>query len=206
MLKQIFTYSIIAVGFLLLLVLYGAVLNSTEKSLLENLTEKGLDVDGDFIIVINKSNNFLEVFSDSILIKRYHASIGTFVEKNTTKRLIGTPSGIYKICRIDTTSQFQKSFFINYPNLEDSEKAFKMGILTEKEFEQLKFDFYYSKCINDQTRLGGNISIHGTGAHDFFISNLPFVFNWTDRSVGLSNSAIAELNLVMREGTIVEFK
>lgn len=206
MLKHIFTYSIIAVGFLLMLVLYGAILNSTEKSLIENLSEKGLHVDGEFKIVINSSNNFLEVFSDSILIKRYHAALGKFVKKKTSNGFIGKPSGSYKICRIDTASQFQKSFFINYPNLEDSEKAFKMGIVSEKEFEQLKFDFYYSKCINDQTQLGGNISIHGTGRHDFFISNLPFVFNWTDRSVGLSNSAITELNLLIREGTIVEFK
>jgi len=49
--------------------------------------------------------------------------------------------------------------------------------------------------------LGGDIGIHGIGRLNFFFKNLPFVFNWTDGSIALSNENIDELISVVKVGT-----
>ena len=76
----------------------------------------------------------------------------------------------------------------------------------EKEIDQLKFDFYYSGCTSDKTILGGNIGIHGIGRYDYFFKNLPFVYNWTDGSIAVSNEDIDELYTAVKKGTEVVIK
>jgi len=54
--------------------------------------------------------------------------------------------------------------------------------------------------------LGGNICIHGIGRLNSIFKNLPFVYNWTDGSIALSNESLDEILSVIKTGTQVVIK
>ena len=54
--------------------------------------------------------------------------------------------------------------------------------------------------------LGGNIGIHGIGRLNSIFKNLPFVYNWTDGSIALSNEDLDEILTVINTGTNIVIK
>ncbi|MDP2366599.1 MAG: L,D-transpeptidase family protein, partial [Ignavibacteria bacterium] len=114
-----------------------------------------------------------------------------------------TPVGDYKICNISNNHIYYKFLQINYPNLEDAAEALRKSFITQKQFDELKFDFYYEECVNPNTVLGGQIGIHGIGRLNPVFKNLPFVYNWTDGSIALSNEDLDEILSVINTGTKV---
>ena len=117
-----------------------------------------------------------------------------------------TPVGTYKICKIYPTHKYHKFFQLNYPNLEDGSNALRRGWISQKEFNDIKFEYYYEQCTRYNRVLGGNIGIHGIGELNYIFKNLPFVYNWTDGSIAMSNENIDEIYSVIREGTEVVIK
>jgi murein L,D-transpeptidase YafK len=117
-----------------------------------------------------------------------------------------TPVGVYRICKIYKTHKYHKFFQINYPNLEDGASALRKGWISQKEFNDIKFQYYYEGCTKFHYILGGDIGIHGIGELNYIFKNLPFVFNWTNGSVAMSNENIDEIFSVIREGTEVVIK
>jgi hypothetical protein len=67
----------------------------------------------------------------------------------------------------------------------------------------MSYQFYYEDRPTQNSPLGGNIGIHGIGKLNFLFKNLPFVFNWTDGSIAISNEEIDELCGVIKKGTKV---
>jgi murein L,D-transpeptidase YafK len=104
------------------------------------------------------------------------------------------------------TYKYYKFIKINYPNLEDASEALRKSLITQKQFNQLKFEFYYEECTNCQYSLGGEIGIHGIGRLNPIFKNLPFVYNWTDGSIALCNEDLDEILTVISEGTKVVIK
>lgn len=193
--------------FLVGVVVYGIILNLREVTLKEAMALKGIKEFEKVNIVIDRSAFSLSLFDDTTLVKTYKASFGRNVKE--PKKVDGdgsTPIGVYKICSIDTASQYHKFFRINYPNLEDAEEALRRGSISLKEFEDIKFNYYYGDCTPFSKILGGNIGIHGIGRLNFIFKNLPFVYNWTDGSIALSNENIDELYSVVKKGTKVVIK
>ncbi|MDP2304018.1 MAG: L,D-transpeptidase [Ignavibacteria bacterium] len=203
MIKQVFFFSGGIVLFLLGCIVYGIIINVREQTIEEAMNSHGISTLENVHIVVEQSTYSLNLFSDSILVKKYRAAFGRIKK---SKSIIGekaTPIGSYKICEIDSSHIYGKFFRLNYPNLEDAERGLLKKKITQKEFDQLKFEYYYGKCPNNKTALGGNIGIHGSGKLDYLIKNLPFVFNWTDGSVAVSNQNIDELYKYVKEGTVI---
>lgn len=158
-------------------------------------------------IIIDRKNYTLSVYEDSVLIKSYRASFGKSVHNPKTKAGDrSTPVGEYKICRVDTSHIFHIFMQINYPNLDDAMNALRKGWISQKEFNEIKFQFYYEGCIKFNTVLGGDLGIHGIGKFNYIFKNLPFVYNWTNGSIALSNEDIDELYSIVKEGTKVVIK
>lgn len=193
--------------FLVGVVVYGIILNLREIPLKEVMVIKGIKQFQKPNIVIDRSTFSLSLFDDTTLVKTYKASFGRNVKQ--PKKIDGdggTPVGVYKICSIDTASEYHKFFKINYPNLKDAEEVLRRGGISLKEFENIKFNYYYSDCTPFSKILGGNIGIHGIGRLNFIFKNLPFVYNWTNGSIALSNENIDELYSVVKKGTKVVIK
>ena len=193
--------------FLVGVIVYGIILNSLEEPLSEAMQGKGFKKLKDVNIIIDRRSYTLSLLEDTVLIKTYRASFGrNLLEPKSKADDNATPVGEYKICDIDTAHNYYKFLKLNYPNLNDAAEALRKGLITQKEYDQLKFEFYYEECPKLQTVLGGNIGIHGIGRLNYIFKNLPFVYNWTDGSIALSNENIDEIYSVIMEGTKVVIK
>jgi len=189
------------------IILYGVILNLRNIPLSEAILKAGYTEITNPKIIIDRQNYTLGIYEDSVLIKNYRVSFGKSVL--TPKTRAGdkaTPVGVYKICKIYTTHKYYKFFQINYPNLEDGTNALRKGWISQKEFNDIKFQFYYEGCTKYHNLLGGDIGIHGIGELNYIFKNLPFVYNWTNGSIAMSNDSVDEIYSVIKEGTEVVIK
>ncbi|NWF88962.1 MAG: L,D-transpeptidase [Ignavibacteriaceae bacterium] len=188
-------------------IFYGIILNLRENSLSEELKGKGFEKFEKPNILIDRKSFSLTLYEDTVAIKMYRASFGKNLSESKTKAEDNaTPVGVYAICDLDSNHQYHKFLKINYPNVNDASEALRKGWINQKQFEQLKFEFYYAGCPNPNTVLGGNLGIHGIGKFDYILKNLPFVYNWTNGSIAISNEAIDEIFSVVQRGTKVVIK
>jgi murein L,D-transpeptidase YafK len=185
-------------------IVYGIVLNLRQVTLAEAMEMNGISKLKNTSLVVDRSNFSLNLYEGEILIKSYRASFGRILNAPKMRANDGaTPVGTYRICSVDSLSRYHKFFKINYPNLDDAGEALKKGWISQKEFNEIKFQYYYESCTEHHRILGGNIGIHGIGKFNYILKNLPFVFNWTDGSVALSDEDIDELYPLIKIGTKV---
>ena len=206
-LRNVFYMTAGIIVFMFGVIVYGIILNSLEDSLQEDMIKKGFTELKDVNIVVDRKTFTLSVYEDTVLIKTYRASFGRNV--NIAKSRgddNATPVGEYQICDIDTVYKYYKFLKLNYPNLDDASQALRKGLISQREFDQLKFEFYYEGCPKLKTVLGNNVGIHGIGKLNFIFKNLPFVYNWTDGSIALTNEDIDEILSVAKKGTKVVIK
>jgi len=185
------------------LIAYGLILNSGEVSLEEAMKELNLTKIENPKIIIDRSSYRLQLYSGNILVKSYKTVFGKNPSKiKTSADDLVTPIGEYRICSIDNNHKYHKFLQINYPNERDAAEALKRGYITQQEFEIIVNS--KNECPVSNTKLGANIGIHGIGEYDIIFRNLPFIFNWTNGSVAISNKSIDELSSVVKIGTYVK--
>jgi murein L,D-transpeptidase YafK len=188
-------------------VLYGIIINIREIPLKEAMRLKGFSQLSNTSILIERKNYSLSIYEDTVLIKTCRANFGRNINNPKCREDDNaTPVGEYMICSVDTINKYHKFLRLNYPNLIDASEALVKGIISQKQFDKLNFEFYYGDCPDQDTDLGGNIGIHGIGEYNAIFKNLPFVFNWTDGSVAVSNEDIDEIYSVVKRGTKVVIK
>jgi murein L,D-transpeptidase YafK len=189
------------------MVIYGIILNSGEINLAEAMQSKGLSKLENVHLVVNKNKYRVELYSNTLLIKSYKAVFGkNKSEIKTFAEDYVTPLGSYIICSVDTNSVYHKFLKLNYPNLRDAAEALKNGYISNEEYMKLKEGFNNNDCSPYDTKLGANIGIHGIGEYNLIFKNLPFVFNWTNGSIAVSNESIDEIYEVTHIGTKVEIR
>jgi len=205
MLKNIFYITSSIAIFFAGIIVYGIILNLREIKLSEAMKEKGLNSISNPTIIINRKKYTLDLYSDSVKVKQYKVVFGrnNGFEKNSRNDFI-TPIGNYKICHIDSNYKYYKRLKLNYPNVQDAERSLRKGIISRIEYFTILNALKKNNCSYIYTKLGGNISIHGIGKYNIIFKNLPFVFNWTNGSIALSNENIDELCSVVKIGTKVK--
>ena len=206
-LKNVIYLTFAIIIFFFGVIVYGIVLNLRDIPLSEALLKNGYTEITNPKIVVDRHNYTLGIYEDSVLIKNYKVSFGKSVQTPKTKAGDkSTPVGVYRICKIFIKHKYHKFFQINYPNLEDGAAALRKGWISQKEFNDIKFQYYYEGCTKYHHILGGDIGIHGIGELNYIFKNLPFVFNWTNGSIAMSDENIDEIYSVIREGTEVVIK
>ncbi|HVO72729.1 MAG TPA: L,D-transpeptidase [Ignavibacteriaceae bacterium] len=193
--------------FILGVIVYGVVLNLREIPLKEAMLLKGYSELVNTNIIIERRNFTLNLYEDTVLIKSYRANFGrNLSEAKSRAGDEATPVGEYRICSIDTAHKYHKFLRLNYPNISDITEGLRKGIITQNEFDSLKFEYFYEDCPELKTALGGNMGIHGIGEYNYIFKNLPFIYNWTDGSIAVSNEHIDEIYSVVKKGTKVVIK
>ncbi len=100
-----------------------------------------------------------------------------------------TPEGEYYITHKNPRSRFYLSLGVSYPNVTDAGEGLKAGLITEAQHQAI-INAIRSKTKPPQnTRLGGDIFIHGGGTGKLF----GLVKDWTLGCVALENEEIKEL-------------
>ena len=187
------------------MIIYGIILNLREITLNEAMISKELSKLGEITIIIDRSNYQLDLYSDTVLVKRYKVVFGKNRSNLKTSAFdYATPIGNYNICIIDTNTQYHKFLKLNYPNRRDAAEALKNHYINKSEHDKIIQSYSNNNCSQNETPLGANIGIHGTGEYDFIFKNLPFIFNWTNGSIAVSNENIDELFSVVKIGTKVK--
>ncbi len=193
--------------FLAGVIVYGIILNSKEIPLSEAMAENNLKKLKNVRLIVHRMDYEMDLYSDTVFVKSYKAVFGRNSSNvKTGAQDFATPRGRYRICRIDTNARYYKCFRLNYPNESDAADAFKKKEITQKEYLKIVHSLETNGCPPQTTYLGGRIGIHGIGKYNFIFKNLPFVFNWTNGSIAISNDDIDELYKVVKIGTPVFIK
>jgi murein L,D-transpeptidase YafK len=118
------------------------------------------------------------------LLKTYKIALGN--SPTGTKRQQGdgaTPEGDYYITHKNSRSKFYLSLGLSYPNRNDAIAGMKKGLISQREYEAIVNAINRKEKPPQNTRLGGDIFIHGGGNGS----------DWTLGCVALENEGIKEL-------------
>ena len=146
-------------------------------------------------IVIKKQARTLEVQRDGRVFKNYRIALG--FEPNGTKIRQGdgkTPEGVYYVRVKNPASQYYLSLGLSYPEPKDAERGLKAGLIDKAQYQAILRAARQGVRPPWNTRLGGEIFIHGGGSSR----------DWTWGCIALENADIKELFAMTTNGTEVE--
>jgi murein L,D-transpeptidase YafK len=143
-------------------------------------------------LVFDKSDSRLEVWEGGEMLKSYAALQGHFPERD--KRVEGdfaTPEGEFYICRKNPQSAFHKFLLISYPNKEDAERGLRDRLISREEYRQIVTAIDHHGAPPQNTRLGGNVGIHGGacltwGCVSLTDDEIDELYGWTDLGTKLT--------------------
>ncbi|MEN8192365.1 MAG: L,D-transpeptidase [Bacteroidota bacterium] len=190
--------------FFVSMLLYGMLQNIGEIPLEKIISEKNVNLDSNINLQIDKKKQKLMLYSDTTFIKSYKIACGRSQSniKRSSEDYV-TPTGEYFVCSIGKSENYYKLFKLSFPNKEDASEALKEGDISKEEYGKIMNSFNSDSCSYYNTQLGANIGIHGIGVYNFIFKNLPFVFNWTNGSISISNESIDEIFPYVKIGTKV---
>ena len=145
-------------------------------------------------IIVRKSARKLELYSDSVLLKTYKVGLG--LNPVADKKQEGdrcTPEGEFYIFTKNSKSAYYLSLGLSYPNAEDADRGLRDGLITKAEYGAIRAAIRKKTMPLQNTKLGGQIYIHGHGAGS----------DWTWGCVALENEDVRELYDAVSAGTPV---
>jgi len=148
-------------------------------------------------IIVSKAKRTLEYREEGISrefpIGLGSAPIGRKSQQGDRK----TPEGAYFITHKNSRSQFYLSLGISYPNPDDAKVGFESGMISRAQYAAIEETSRQRHRPPQNTRLGGDIFIHGRGAQS----------DWTWGCIALNDEDMKILFEHVRVGdkvTIVE--
>lgn len=111
-----------------------------------------------------------------------------------------TPTGDYRITRIDRASRFHVFIGLDYPTLEHVSRAYQRGVIGNARYRELREIAYDGLVLPQDTVLGGYIGLHGLGRAD---PQWHARFHWTEGCVALTDAQIDRLLDYIHEGSRV---
>jgi murein L,D-transpeptidase YafK len=145
-------------------------------------------------IIIIKSRRVLKLYSRDEVVRRYRIGLGLSpIEDKVRQGDRRTPEGDFYICLKNPGSQFYRSLGLSYPNREHADRGFRDGLITRGQYDQIVRAIERKRLPLQNTRLGGEIFIHGSGSAS----------DWTWGCIALDNKDMKELFDAVPIGTSV---
>ncbi len=146
-------------------------------------------------LVIHKARREMELYDGERLVKVYRIALGLNPVDDKRKEGDGcTPEGDFYICTKNDRSRFHLFLGLSYPNQEDAERGLESGLISREEHDRIIEAIAARKRPPWNTKLGGEIGIHGGGAG----------VDWTQGGIAVENKDIEELFMVMNLGSTVK--
>ena len=145
-------------------------------------------------VLVKKARRELLLYSNDKLVRTYHIGLG--LSPLGDKVRAGdrrTPEGDFYIFTKNDKSAFYLSLGLSYPNIPHAERGLRDGLISRGQYETIIRAVKAGKAPPQNTRLGGDIYIHGNGAQS----------DWTWGCVALENDDIRELFAALSVGTPV---
>jgi murein L,D-transpeptidase YafK len=148
-------------------------------------------------IVVTKSSRRLQLYSDGAVVKTYRVGLGLSpVEDKVKAGDRRTPEGDFYICMKNPHSQFYLSLELSYPNQKHADRGLRDGLITRAQYDQVVSALDRKRVPPQNTRLGGELFIHGRGSQS----------DWTWGCVALDDKDIRELFDAVPIGTPVRIE
>lgn len=145
-------------------------------------------------VIVKKAQRQLLLFSGGKLVRTYRIGLG--LSPLGDKVRAGdrrTPEGEFYIFTKNDRSAFYLSLGLSYPNAAHAERGLRDGLITRAQYDAITRALRAKKAPPQNTRLGGDIYIHGNGSQS----------DWTWGCVALENEDIRELFDAVSVGTPV---
>ena len=135
-------------------------------------------------IVITKRTRTLELFNGNESIKRYKIALGSSPKGDKAVQGDGkTPEGEFYVFTKNDQSKFYLSLGLSYPNREDAKRGLAAKLITDAQYDAIIKAVDKKEMPPQDTRLGGEIYIHGGGIDT----------DWTIGCVAMRNDDMKEL-------------
>ena len=145
-------------------------------------------------IVVKKAERKLFLYSNNKIVRTYHVGLGLSpVGDKVREGDRRTPEGDFYIFTKNDKSAFYLSLGISYPNALHAARGLRDGLINRSQYETIMRALKARKAPPQNTRLGGDIYIHGHGSSS----------DWTWGCVALENEDIRELFDAVNVGTPV---
>jgi hypothetical protein len=151
----------------------------------------------DPIIVVQKEKRRLYLFDRQVLVRDYPVALGWSPVGDKEKKGDGrTPEGEFYICGKADEVATRKYVLISYPSRKHVERAQFQGIMSTTGAQSILNALEKKIQPPGDTALGDSLGIRAGGAHG----------DWTDGSVALYDSDMAELHKIVQLGTRVHIR
>jgi murein L,D-transpeptidase YafK len=145
-------------------------------------------------ILVRKKERRLTLYSGGEAVREFPVALGFSPEGDKARQGDGrTPEGAFYVCVKNERSAFHLSLGLSYPNAEDAERGLRDELITRRQYERIVSAIKNRRRPPWDTRLGGEIFIHGHGSTG----------DWTWGCVALENEAVKELFDAVLMGTTV---
>ena len=148
-------------------------------------------------IVVKKAERKLFLYSGNKLVRTYRIGLGLSpVGDKVRQGDRRTPEGDFYIFTKNDKSAFYLSLGLSYPNAAHAQRGLRDNLITKAQYDTIIQALNTGKAPPQNTKLGGDIYIHGNGAAS----------DWTWGCVALEDADIRELFSVVTVGTPVTIK
>lgn len=148
-------------------------------------------------LYVYKDKRRLYVMDGEVLVRNYPIGLGK--NPKGDKKCEGdgrTPEGSFFVCFKNPRSRFFKSLALSYPSQRHAEQALTAGLISPAQYRDIILALDRLLQPPWDTPLGGEIYIHGGGAHG----------DWTDGCIALYNSDMVEVYQMADRGTRVDVR
>src|SRR6185369_3380567 len=116
-------------------------------------------------IVVTKSKRVLHLHSAGRVVRTYRVALGLSpVDDKIRAGDRRTPEGDFYICMKNSRSQFYLSLELSYPNHKHAERGLRDGLIGRAQYKQIVRALNRKGVPLQDTRLGGELFIHGNGS------------------------------------------
>jgi hypothetical protein len=148
-------------------------------------------------VTITKRERVLRLYSGKSLVREYPFGLGSDPIPDKQREGDGrTPAGRFFVCTRLGSSRWHRFLGLSYPAPEDGRRGLAEGLITPREEEAIRLAHRLRRRPPWNTRLGGEIGIHGGGSGA----------DWTAGCIALDNDAVTELFPVLPLGTPVQIE
>jgi murein L,D-transpeptidase YafK len=148
-------------------------------------------------IVVKKAQRQLFLYSGQQLVRTYRIGLGLSpVGDKVRAGDRRTPEGDFYVFTRNDRSAFYLSLGVSYPNAAHAERGLRDGLITKAQYNAIMRAVKARTTPPQNTRLGGDIYIHGRGASS----------DWTWGCVALEDENVRELFNAVPVGTPVRIE
>lgn len=145
-------------------------------------------------VVVKKGERRLLLFDGDKQVRAYRVGLGFSPTGDKVRQGDGrTPEGSFYVCVKNAASKFYLSLGLSYPGREHAARGLRDGVIGRAQYREIISALDRRQRPPWDTRLGGEIFIHGNGSAN----------DWTWGCVALDNEDMKELFDAIPKGTPV---